>query len=147
MVRCKDGFTAHGNPDAFYSGGSYFARKASYSHHYAYRSDDVAGAAANPQGPFHHLILAQVLCGRSKREQEPWPQEQRRRPGYWKAVLGDQFDSVLGGPHLPRPGAPAADRSEMYVVYTSSQTLPEYVVSYQVRGPGAGGMPALALAG
>ena len=133
LVKAKDGFDPQGRRDAYYSSGSYFAVHARYSHHYAFRSDDAAGDAANPQGVYHHLILAEVLCGVSKAEPQPWPARERVKDGYIRSVLQDQYDSVRGGPHRPRPDAPDCDQSEMYVVYTKTQALPEFVVTYRVR--------------
>jgi hypothetical protein len=44
--------------------------------------------------------------------------------------LGQEFDSVEGGPHQPLHAGPGTDDSIMYVVYHPSQCLPEYIVTY-----------------
>ena len=45
--------------------------------------------------------------------------------------LGEDYDSVEGGPHRPLQAGPGADDSIIYVVYHPSQCLPEFIVTYR----------------
>jgi hypothetical protein len=44
--------------------------------------------------------------------------------------LGQEFDSVEGGPHRPLQAGPGTDDSIIYVVYEPSLCLPEFIVTY-----------------
>ena len=61
VARSHKGFDPAGADTAYYSSGCYFAERSTYSHHYAFRSRDAEGLQYDPNGPFQHLILAQVL--------------------------------------------------------------------------------------
>ena len=56
--------------------------------------------------------------------------------GAVKEKLGQEFDSVEGGPHRPilsgphAAGARGSDDSLIYVTYHPSQCLPEFIVTY-----------------
>jgi hypothetical protein len=58
-------------------------------------------------------------------------------------TLPSEYDSVRGGPHKPRHSGPGKDDSEMVAVYKSSQTMPEFVITYRAEedndGSGGGG--------
>ena len=60
VARCHTSFDPAGDETAFYSSGCYFAELSTYAHHYAFRSHDAEGLKPDQNGPFWHLILAQV---------------------------------------------------------------------------------------
>ena len=128
----KAGFDPQGSLNSLYGSGCYFAKKASYSHHYAFRSHDPEGTIPNGDGSYFHLMIAEVLCGNSRIDRVPWPEAERNDPKYRQSMLGDLFDSVKGGPHFPSRTL-KVDASEMFVLYRSSQILASYIVSYTVR--------------
>ena len=120
----------YGEKQGFYLQGSYTAEQASYSHHarYVYRSADVEGLQADKNGAYHHLLLVKVLRGNPLKTNEVWKGKEfshRRRQ------LGEDYDSVEGGPHRPLQAGPGADDSIIYVVYHASQCLPEFIVTYR----------------
>ena len=133
LARGSDGFDLDGRADCLYSRAVYFAARSCYSHAYAHRTADVDAERPDASGPFHHLIVALVLRGAMKREPAPWPEAERAQPGAARRRLGDEYDSVEGGPHRPRHVGPGADDSLMCAVYKSSQAMAEYVVTYAVR--------------
>jgi len=46
------------------------------------------------------------------------------------AKLGQEFDSVEGGPHQPLRAGPGTDDSIIYVVDHPNQCLPEFILTY-----------------
>jgi hypothetical protein len=122
-----------GRADSFYSRGIYFAHRSRYSHHYAFRSSDLEGTIPAADGPYFHLLVTHVLRGAIKKEPNPWRKEERQRPGAGRLALGEDFDSVEGGPHRPKHAGPGRDDSLVCVVYKSSQAMAEFVVTYKVR--------------
>jgi hypothetical protein len=133
VVKSSHGFDMDGRAECFYSRGVYFALRSRYSHHYAYRSSDLEGTLPAADGPFYHLLLVSVLRGAMKKQPDPWSKEERQRPGAGRLALGDEFDSVEGGPHRPSHAGPGEDDSLVCVVYKSSQAMAEFVVTYKVR--------------
>lgn len=120
----------YGNSEGFYLQGTYTAEQASYSHHerYVYRSSDVEGERQDDKGKYFHLLLVNVLRGEPLKTSEVW-----RGQGIQSVVegkLGQQYDSVEGGPHRPTQAGPGEDDSVIYVVYHASQVLPEFIVTY-----------------
>ena len=120
----------YGAKQGFYLQGSYTAQHASYSHHerYVYRSADEEGKRPDKNGAYHHLLLVKVLRGNPLKTKEVWKDKDfshRRRQ------LGEDYDSVEGGPHRPLHSGPGADDSIIYVVYHPSQCLPEFIVTYR----------------
>ena len=132
LARSGQGFDMDGRPDCFYSRGIYFAHRSRYSHHYAFRSSDLEGTIPAADGPFFHLLIVSVLRGAIKKQPAPWSKEDRQRPGAGRLALGDDFDSVEGGPHRPLHAGPGEDDSLMCVVYKSSQAMAEFAVTYKV---------------
>jgi len=127
--------TQFGSEQGFYGQGNYSAHQASYSHHerYVYRSSDAKGDHHDASGPYFHLLLVNVLRGNPLKTTEVW------KGACFGAVhqkLGQQFDSVEGGPHQPFVSGPHAarardsDDSMIYVAYLPSQCLPEFIVTY-----------------
>ncbi len=90
------------------------------------------GSIPAANGPFFHLLIASVLRGNIKVQPEPWSKDERERPGAGRLALGDDFDSVEGGPHRPFHAGPGEDDSLVCVVYKSSQAMAEFVVTYKV---------------
>ena len=121
-----------GRADCFYSRGVYFAHRSRYSHRYAFRSSDLEGTVPAADGPFFHLLVAPVLRGAIKEQPAPWREEERLRPGAGRIALGEDFDSVEGGPHRPSSAGAGEDDSLVCVVYKSSQAMAEFVVTYKV---------------
>jgi hypothetical protein len=123
----------YGNQQGFYQQGSYSAKQASYSHHerYVYRSSDVKGLQQHDAGKYFHLLLVNVLRGNPLKTSEVW---KGRGFGDAQDKLGDEFDSVEGGPHQPLLAGPGTDDSLIYVVYHTSQCLPEFIVTYTENG-------------
>jgi len=122
----------YGAKQGFYLQGSYTAQHASYSHHerYVYRSADEEGKRPDKNGAYHHLLLVKVLRGNPLKTKEVWKDKDfshRRRQ------LGEDYDSVEGGPHRPLTSGPGADDSIIYVVYDASKCLPEFIVTYKQR--------------
>jgi hypothetical protein len=119
----------YGNNQGFYQQGSYSAEQASYSHHerYVYRSNDVEGRQASGTGKYFHLLLVNVLRGNPLKTSDVW---KGQGFGSAHARLGQEFDSVEGGPHQPLQAGPGTDDSIIYVVYHASQCLPEFIVTY-----------------
>ena len=123
-----------GRSNSLYGQGSYFAVKARYSHHYAHRLRSADGRHWHRQ-----LLLVNVLCGVRKE--------------YAGSAIDKSFgrvklvacgcDSVRGGPHQPTRAGPGDDDSKMCVVYKSSQTMPEFVLTYRAdednKGSSGGG--------
>jgi hypothetical protein len=138
MAKSSRGFDMDGRAECFYSRGVYFAHRSRYSHHYAFRSIDLAGAIPAADGPFYHLLIVGVLRGVIKKQPKPWSEEEKQRPGAWRLKLGDDFDSVEGGPHMPRHAGPGEDDSLVCVVYKSSQAMAEFVVTYKVLSEACG---------
>jgi hypothetical protein len=122
----------YGDSQGFYLQGSYTAEQASYSHHerYVYRSSDVEGREANKNGAYHHLLLVKVLRGNPLKTSEVW---KGKHFSYSQSQLGQEYDSVEGGPHRPLTSGPGADDSIIYVVYDPGQCLPEFIVTYKQR--------------
>jgi hypothetical protein len=139
IAQCRFGFGVDGGSSSFYSRGIYFAHNARYSHHYAYTSSDLEGNFPAEGGAFHHLIVASVLRGRFKSQPDAWTEWEKKNKNAGILALGDSFDSVQGGPHMPgrRNGSvrPLSwkDRSLMTVVYHTPQALAEFIVTYKVR--------------
>jgi len=119
----------YGNNQGFYQQGSYSAEEASYSHHerYVYRSNDVEGRQASGTGKYFHLLLVNVLRGNPLKTSDVW---KGQGFGSVQEKLGEEFDSVEGGPHQPLQAGPGTDDSIIYVVYHASQCLPEFIVTY-----------------
>ena len=88
---------------------------------------DEEGLIPCVDGEYCHLIVARVLCGKSMRAPEPWSEQDRIKPGAARAMLGDEYDSVEGGPHRPARAGAGENDSVIYVVYKSSQALAEFV--------------------
>jgi hypothetical protein len=132
VAKSSQGFDMDGRVECFYSRGVYFAHRSRYSHHYAFRSSDLDGNFPAANGPFFHLLIVSVLRGAIKKQPDPWSKNERQRPGAWRLALGDDFDSVEGGPHMPLFAGPGEDDSLMCVVYKSSQAMAEFVVTYKV---------------
>ena len=123
IATSADGFVVQaGRGDAFYGQGSYLAEKARYSHHYAHQL-----LSADKKQRHRQLLLVSVVCGVSKEYANSAIDR-----GMGPIALSQQgFDSVLGGPHRPRRAGPGDDDSRMCVVYKSSQTMPEFVLTYR----------------
>ena len=119
----------YGNSEGFYLQGSYTAEQASYSHHerYVYRSSDEEGEQPDKDGKYFHLLLVNVLRGEPLKTSEVW---RGKDFGYADGKLGEEYDSVEGGPHRPTLSGPGEDDSVIYVVYHASQVLPEFIVTY-----------------
>ena len=132
LAKSSQGFDMDGRPECFYSRGVYFAHRSRYSHHYAFRSSDLEGSIPAADGPFFHLLIVHVLRGAIKKQPDPWSKDERKRPGAGRLALGDDFDSVEGGPHRPDRAGPGEDDSLVCVVYKSSQAMAEFVVTYKV---------------
>ena len=97
-----------------------------------YRSSDPEGLYPDKDGPYYHLIVANVLCGKSKKAPEPWRRQDRIKPGVARTMLGEEYDSVEVGPHRPAEAGAGENDSAVCVVYKSSQALAEFVVTYKV---------------
>ena len=82
-------------------------------------------------GKYFHLLLVNVLRGNPLKTSEEW---KGRDFGYAQDKLGEEFDSVEGGPHQPLLAGPGTDDSLIYVVYHPSQCLPEFIVTYTENG-------------
>jgi hypothetical protein len=132
LAKNTQGFDMDGRADCFYSRGVYFAHRSRYSHHYAFRSSDLEGTIPAVDGPFFHLLVALVLRGSIKKQHDPWREEERLRSGAGRIALGDEYDSVEGGPHRPSHAGAGEDDSLVAVVYKSSQAMAEFVVTYKV---------------
>tara|TARA_Y100000748_G_scaffold234440_1_gene198390 strand:- start:157 stop:1824 length:1668 start_codon:yes stop_codon:yes gene_type:complete len=121
IATSPEGFMVEaGRSNTFYGQGTYFADKARYSHHYAHKTPSTDGTTIHRQ-----LLLVNVLCGVSKEYSGSTTDSKMGR-----TVLPRQFDSVRGGPHRPLYAGPGKDDSKMSVVYKSSQTLPQFLVTY-----------------
>ena len=148
LARSADGFDLDGNPANFYSRAVYFAARSCYSDAaYAHLTADVEGERPDPRGPYRHLIVALVLRGAAKKEPAPLPEEERALPGAARRRLGDDYDSVEGGPYQPLRARAGADDSVVCAVYKSSQAMAEYVVTYKVRARRGGGGAAARMPG
>jgi hypothetical protein len=133
LAHSPDGFDLDGNPDCFYARGIYFAARSCYSHAYAHRTADAEGERPDPSGPYHHLIVALVLRGAAKKEPTAWPKKDRGQAGAARRLLGDEYDSVEGGPLRPFKEGPGEGGSLICAVYKSLQAIAEFVVTYKVR--------------
>jgi len=132
--------TQFGSEQGFYGQGNYSAHQASYSHHerYVYRSSDAEGDHRDAGGQCFHLLLVNVLRGNPLKTTEVWKPSDGTgcRFGAVQDKLGQQVDSVEGGPHQPTssgpyaPGEIGSDDSIIYVAYHPNQCLPEFIVTY-----------------
>ena len=68
-----------------------------------------------------------MLCGNPLKTSDVW---QGHGSGSAHAKLGQEFDSVEGGPHQPLRTGPDTDDNIIYVVYHPSQCLPEMILTY-----------------
>ena len=97
---------------------------------YVCRSSDAEGANADKNGAYYHLLLVKVLRGNPLKTTEVW---KGKDFSYSQSQLGQDYDSVEGGPHRPLRAGPGADDSIIYVVYHASQCLPEFIVTYREK--------------
>ena len=78
-------------------------------------------------------MLVNVLRGNPLKTTEVW---QGTDFGSVQGKLGNNFDSVECGPHQPTVSGPytgsasVSDNSLIYVVYSGTQCLPEFIVTY-----------------
>ena len=128
--------TPYGAGQGYYKQGCYTAEHASFCHHarYVYRSSDVEGVLYDPNGRFHHLLLVKVQRGNFLRDAAHWQNKGDSRDSLLQR-LGENFDSVEGGPHRPTAAGPGADDSKLYVVHQQGQCLPSFIVTYQQLSP------------
>jgi len=129
----------YNNPKAFYQQGTYSAYQSSYSHHknYVYRSSDIEGLRYDAAGKYFHLMLVNVLRGTPLKTTEVWCTTQKGTDfNTVQGKLGQDYDSVEGGPHQPTVSGPytgrelVTDESIIYVVYSEAQCLPEFIITY-----------------
>ena len=107
-----------GKSDSLYYKGIYFALRSRYSHAYAYRSSDLEGKQPCKSGLYFHLIVALVVRGAIKYESDAWQSNDKSLPAdAGQRALGDQYDSVEGGPHRPHRRGPGDNDSLVSVVY------------------------------
>ena len=92
-----------------------------------YRPSDVDGEQADVGGKYFHLLLVNVLRGEPLTTSEVW---RGQGFGFVRGKLGQEYDSVEGGPHRPMLAGPGEDDSGIYVVYHPSQVPPEFIVTY-----------------
>jgi len=92
------------------------------------RSTDVEGTKADKNGAYYHLLLVKVLRGNPLKTTEVW---KGKDFSYRRSQLGQEYDSVEGGPHQPLRAGPGDGDSIIYVVYHPSQCLPEFIVTYR----------------
>jgi hypothetical protein len=90
---------------------------------FVYRSSDVEGREANKNGAYHDLLLVKVLRGNPLKTSEVW---KGKHFSYSQSQLGQEYDSVEGGPHRPLTSGPGADDSIIYVVYDASKCARVY---------------------
>jgi len=110
-------------PGAYYGRGAYFADNAAYSdENFAFT---VPSTSAVEGGPHRQLILARVLCGRTRGFGVSIDTTLVRPP--------DGFDSVRGGPHKFNPDS--VHSCHMTVVYDRAQVYPQYIVTYRQVSP------------
>jgi len=97
--------TQFGSEQGFYGQGNYSAHQASYSHHerYVCRLSDAEGHHHDAGGHYFHLMLVNVLHGNPLKTTKVWMPSNGTgfRFGAVQDKLGQQFDSVKGGPHRP----------------------------------------------
>ena len=124
-----DIMTQYDNSQDFYQQGNSLAEETRYRHHqrYVYRSNDVEGSQPSGSGKYFHLLLVNVLRGNPLKTSDVW---KGQGFGSVQEKLGEEFDSVEGGPHQPLQAGPGTDNSIIYVVYHASQCLPEFIVTY-----------------
>ena len=124
IVLKREGFMVDRASEGLYGNGLYFAERPTYSHRYAHYVVQVDGTR-------HYTILVcRVLCGRIRSMGMATDRHLTRL-----LLPPEDFDSVEGGPHVPRNGTPA-DASVMHVVYQDAQVYPEFLVTYRARRPG-----------
>ncbi len=116
----------YGAGQGYYKQGCYTAHHASFCHsaRYIFRSSDVEGLQYDDKGKYFHLLLVKLQRGEPLREAGQIRESPVER-------LGEEYDSIEGGPHRPNAAGPGADDSLLYVVYQQSQCLPEFVVTYE----------------
>ena len=108
---------------AYYGRGAYFSDNAAYSdENFAFM---VPSTSAVEGGPHRQLILARVLCGRTRDCGVSIDTTLVRPP--------DGFDSVRGGPHKFNPDS--VHSCHMTVVYDRAQVYPQYIVTYRQVSP------------
>ena len=83
----------------------------------------VEGRNVNKNGAYHHLLLVKVLRGNPLKTSEVW---KGKHFSYSQSQLGQEYDSVEGGPHRPLTSGPGADDSIIYVVYDASKCARVY---------------------
>ncbi|XP_029437512.1 protein mono-ADP-ribosyltransferase TIPARP-like [Rhinatrema bivittatum] len=107
---CKHNFDPRlsGKHAALYGQGSYFARKASYSHRYA--SSSASG--------HHYVFLSKVLVGKSARGLGSLRRPPALLPG---SATSDLYDSCVDSLEEP----------QIYVIFDSDQCYPYFIIKYK----------------
>jgi len=132
LAKSSTGFDMDGRLDCFYSRGIYFAHKSRYSHHYAFSFHGPGGHTPRCGRTLYPSPRHVCAARRHKKQPKEWPKYERQKPGAGRLALGDDYDSVEGGPHRPLLAGPGEDDSLICVVYKSSQAMAEFVVTYKV---------------
>ncbi|XP_043542830.1 protein mono-ADP-ribosyltransferase TIPARP-like [Chiloscyllium plagiosum] len=110
---CKHNFDPRvsGRHATLYGQGSYFARKSSYSHRYAQRSEEGV----------HYMFLSKVLVGRHTVGKPPM----RRPPAVTPSdPSSDLFNSCVDSTYDP----------QIFVLFDNDQCFPYFVVKYKEVG-------------
>ncbi|XP_048362582.1 protein mono-ADP-ribosyltransferase TIPARP [Sphaerodactylus townsendi] len=107
---CKHNFDPRvcGKHATMFGQGSYFARKASYSHNFAKRS---------PKG-IHYMFLAKVLTGRYTVGNHTMRRPPPVNPG---SVTSDLYDSCVDNYFEP----------QIFVLFNDDQSYPYFVIQYE----------------
>jgi len=124
-----------GSGQGFYGQANYSAHQASYRHRqrYVYTSSDAEVHHHDAGGQYFHLLLVNVLRGIPLKTTDVW---QGAGFGALQDKLGQQFESVEGGPHQPILSGPYAAKvrgSDDSVTYHASQCLPEFIVTHRTN--------------
>lgn len=107
---CKHNFDPRvcGKHATMYGQGSYFARKASYSHNFSKRS---------PKG-IHYMFLAKVLSGRYTVGNHTMRRPPPVNPG---SITSDLYDSCVDNYFEP----------QIFVIFNDDQSYPYFVIQYE----------------
>lgn len=103
----------YSSPDGRYGSGIYFAKKASYSDNYAYKTVDAKSGA-----PVKQIMLVKVITA-NVYDAPNALRDIRTAP--WVDENTEMYDSVKG----------KSNGEDIYMVYENSRACPAYLITYQ----------------
>ncbi|EFA74531.1 U box domain-containing protein [Heterostelium album PN500] len=113
----EDGFESRYSATGMWGLATYFAKKASYSHEYAYRNPRTGYPG---QQPYRQMFLARVLIGDCIHLMPNQPNLKKPPKKEQTKEYSEYFDTVSG----------ETQGSYVYMVYENNRAYPEYLITY-----------------